>query len=128
MRVEDPAGLLGSPDVEVVVQDLLEEDPPRPPAVEHLGQRELGLQNREFVAAAGGLIGVGEWIGQDPQPRAQQRLDVLGPEAVTDLLEPLHVVDRSEPVVQRGEADPAFAAWRLAHSLVLIHNLAVQGK
>jgi hypothetical protein len=57
--------------------------------------------------------GTRDILGQDPQPLAQQRLDVLGPEAVADLLEPLHVVDRSEPVVQRGEADPGLRGLAL---------------
>ena len=74
--VEDQADLVGATDVEVVVQDLLEEDPPGHRAVEHLGQRELCLQDRQLVAVAGVLVFWGEWIGQDRKPLAQQRLDV----------------------------------------------------
>ncbi len=43
---EDQTDLVGTADVEVVVQDPFEEDPPGDRAVEHLGQRELGLQDR----------------------------------------------------------------------------------
>jgi hypothetical protein len=36
--IEDQADLVGAADVEVVVQDLLEEDPPGHRTIEHLGQ------------------------------------------------------------------------------------------
>ena len=60
----------GRGDVEVVVQHLLEEDPPGDGAVEHLGQRELRLQDRQLVAVAGGLVLGRERVGQDRQPLA----------------------------------------------------------
>lgn len=45
-------------------------------------------------------------MGQNPQPLAQQRVDLGGPETVADRLQPVHIVDGGEPVVQRGEPDP----------------------
>ena len=45
--VEDQADLVGAADVEVVADDLFEEHPPRDRRVEHLGQGELGLQDRQ---------------------------------------------------------------------------------
>jgi hypothetical protein len=114
--VEDQADLVGAADVEVVVQRLLEE---------HLGQRELGLQDRQLVAVTGGLVLVGERVGQDPQPLAQQRLDLRRAEAVADLLHRGHVVARGDPLSSGSKPIPALAAWRLAHSLPLRHNLAV---
>ena len=87
-------------------EDLFEEDPPGDRAVEHLGQTELGLQHRQLVAVAGGLVLRGERVGQDCEPLARQPLDGFRSEAVADLLEPVHVLDRGEPVVQRLEADP----------------------
>ena len=50
--VEDETDLIGAADVEVVADDLLEEDPTRDRCVEHLGQGELGPQDRQVVAAA----------------------------------------------------------------------------
>ena len=58
--VEDETDLIGGADVEVVADDLLEEDPTRDRCLEHLGQGELGLQDRQVVAVAGGPIGRGE--------------------------------------------------------------------
>src|SRR6266511_3149587 len=67
---EDQADLVGAADVEVVVQYLLEEDPPGDRAVEHLGEGELGLQDRQLVAVPGRLVLGCERVGQDPQPLA----------------------------------------------------------
>jgi len=44
--VEDQPDVVGAADVEVVADDLLEEHPPEHRRVQHLGQREFGLQNR----------------------------------------------------------------------------------
>src|SRR5215213_2321665 len=54
----------GRGDVEVVMQNLLEEDPPRDGPVEHLGQRELRLQDRQLIAVAGGLVLGRERVGR----------------------------------------------------------------
>jgi len=58
--VEAETDLIGAADVEVVADDLLEEDPTRGRCVEHLGQGELGPQDRQVVAVASGPIGRGE--------------------------------------------------------------------
>src|SRR5260370_1237276 len=50
---EDQADAVGSAQVEVVTDDLLEEDPPGDGLVEHLGEGEFGLQDRDVVAGAG---------------------------------------------------------------------------
>jgi hypothetical protein len=44
--------------------------------VEHLGQRELGLQDRELVAIAGGAIAWGKRMRQASQPFAQQSINL----------------------------------------------------
>ena len=108
--VEDQADLIGAADVEVVADDLLEEDPTGHRVVEHLGQGELGLQDRQVVAVARVAIGGGERMRQSGQPLAQQRLDLVGTEPIADRLHRGGIVDGGEPVVQRGEPDPGFAA------------------
>lgn len=50
LAVEHQAHLAGAADVEVLADHLLEEDAPGHRLVEHLGERELGLQNGEVVA------------------------------------------------------------------------------
>ena len=65
-------------DVEVVADDLLEEDPTRDGFVQHLGQGELGLQDRQVVAVARGAILAAERVRQDGQPLAQQSVDRVG--------------------------------------------------
>ena len=56
LAVEHQGDLVGAADVEVVADDLLEEHPARHRFVQHLGQREFGLQDRQLVAVAGGAI------------------------------------------------------------------------
>ena len=55
----------GRCDIEVVVQDLLEKDPPGDRTVEHLGQGELGLQDGQLIPIASGLIVGDQRVGQD---------------------------------------------------------------
>ena len=52
--IEDQLHLAGPPDVQVLADDLLEEDATGHRSIEHLRQRELGLQDRRLVAVPGG--------------------------------------------------------------------------
>ena len=85
--------------------DLLEEDPPGHRLVQHLGQGELGLQDGDVVAVAGGSVGRAERVRQDGQPLAQQGVDLLGSESVADGLQRHRILDRGEPVVECLERD-----------------------
>ena len=82
--------------------------------VEHSGQAELGLQDRQLVAVAGGLVVVGERVGQDSQPLAQQRVDLRRSEAVANALQRRYVVDCGEPVVEGLEPDPGLGRLAFA--------------
>jgi len=75
-------------------------------AVEHLGQRELGLQDRELIAVAGQPVGRGERVRQPRQPSAKERVDLRGRQPVADALQRGRVLAVQKPVVQRGERDP----------------------
>jgi hypothetical protein len=68
--IEDQADLVGSAQVEVVADHLLEEDASRHRPVQHLGQGELRLQDRDVVAVAGGPVSRGERVRQPGQPFA----------------------------------------------------------
>jgi hypothetical protein len=61
-RAEDQPDLVGPADVEVVADDVFEEEPASDRGVEHLGERELGLQDRDVVAVAGGPVRGSEWV------------------------------------------------------------------
>ena len=126
--VEDQTDLVGAADVEVVADDLFEEDPARDRGVEHLGQRELGLQDRQLVAVAGGPIGGGERVRQDGQPLTQQPVDLVGPEPSQIACTAAGSSTAANPLSKAVNPIPAFAAWRLAHSLPLRHSLALYGK
>ena len=105
LAVEDQGDLVGAADVEVVADDVFEEHPARNRLIEQLGQRELGLQNRQLVAVARGPIRSGERVRQPGQPLAQQRIDLLFSEPVADPLQSYRIIDGGEAVVQRGEPD-----------------------
>jgi hypothetical protein len=106
LAVEDEADLVRAADVEVAGDDLLEEDPAGDGLVEHLGEGELRLQDRQVVGVPGGDVLVGERVRQDRQPLAGQCLDVRRAEAVADRLQPAGVIDGGEPVIECLEADP----------------------
>ena len=72
-------------DCREIALELLEEHPPGQGAVEHLGQGELGLQDRDVVGVASVTVRWGERVRQQVEPLACQRVDLLGAELVADL-------------------------------------------
>src|SRR5262245_57761778 len=75
--VEDQLHLLWSTEIEVLMDHVLEKQAAVLRLVKYLGQRELGLQNREVVAIASFSIDRGERVRQQAQPFAQQGIDLL---------------------------------------------------
>ena len=66
--VEDQLHRVGPAEVEVLADHLLEEDAAAQRSVQHLGQRELSLEDRDVVAKAGRAVLRGEGMGQPLQP------------------------------------------------------------
>jgi len=62
--VEDQLDLFWTTQIEVLADHLLEEHAAMHRSVEHLGQGELGLEDREVEAIAGLAIRAGERVGQ----------------------------------------------------------------
>ena len=118
----------GAAGIEVVADDLFEKHSARDRFVEHLGQGELGLQDRQFVAVARGPIGCGERVRQDCQPLAQQRIDLLGPEPIADRLQCGWVIDRGEAVIECGELDAGLGRLPLSPMVAVEAQLGVIGK
>src|SRR5262249_24588744 len=56
LAVEDQAHLTWPTDVQILADDLFEKDPPGHRLIEHLGERELRLQDRQVIAIACGAI------------------------------------------------------------------------
>jgi hypothetical protein len=106
--IEDRLHLFWATQVEVLADHVLEEQAPVHRPVEHLGQGELGLQDRDVIAIAGLAIGPGEGVWQQTQPLAQQGVDLLCREAIADLLQPRGIGAAQDPIVERREGD-AFA-------------------
>jgi hypothetical protein len=103
--VEEELDLARAPDVEILADHLLEEDPSDHRLVEHLGQREFGLQDGEVVAVARSTIRSREGVRQLAEPLAKQPIDLRLGQTITDLLKYLGVRAPPDPVVERLEGD-----------------------
>ncbi len=104
--VEDQRHPVGAPHVEVLGDDGLEERPARGGTVQHLGQGELGLEDRDVVAVTGPAVRGAEGMRQAGQPLAQQPVDASRVQPVTGALQTLRVLTGGEAVVERLETDP----------------------
>jgi hypothetical protein len=103
LAIEDQLDFLRASEIEVLADHLLEEQPAVQRPIEHLGQGELGLQDRDVIAVTGAAIGPGERMRQQAQPLAQQGIDLLCREAVADLLQPFGVSAAQDAIVERLE-------------------------
>ena len=97
--------LVGAPDVEVLVDDLLEEHAPLLRAVEDLRERELRLQDGELVRQPRSAVCSRERMRQPRQPLARQGLDLGGAELAAELCQPLGILAAQDAVVERFEGD-----------------------
>ena len=74
--------------------------------VEHLGEGELGLQDRELIAVAGQAVSRRERVRHPRQPPPEERVDLRVRQSVADTLQSVRVIALKETVVQRRERDP----------------------
>src|SRR5713101_535501 len=126
--LEDQLHLVGPAQVQVIADDVLEEDPARLRTVQHLGQREFRLQDRDVVTVAGLAIRRGVGVRQLRQPLTQQGVDFGRRQAVADLLQTLGGSARKDAVVKRFESD-AFLGQLPLHVFVTVDaQLGVVGK
>ena len=69
-------------------------------SVEHLGERELGLQDRHLVADAGDPVGAAVRVWQPRQPLAQQRVDTRRGEAPRQPLYTFGVCTTEDAIIE----------------------------
>src|SRR3954447_4548527 len=67
LAIKDELHLAGAADVQVLPDHLFKEHPACHRAVQHLGQRKLGLQDRDLIAIASLAVRRGERMRQFPQ-------------------------------------------------------------
>ena len=123
---EDQADPVGAAQVQVVADDLLEEDPPGDRLIQHLGQGELRLEDRDVIPVPGRPVGGAERMRQERQPFTQQRVDLGGAEGVADRLQGGRVIDGGERVVQRGEAEAGLGRLALGPLIAIDAQLGVE--
>ena len=93
--LEDQLHLIGPADIEVLANHFLEEHPAGDGPVQHLGERELRLQDRQVVAIAGRPVSAGKRMRQPAQPFPEQRIDLLGTERVAQRLHALGMLRKT---------------------------------
>ena len=96
--------------------------------VEHLGGRELRLQDRDVVAVAGFAVRTGERVRQKPQPFAQQCVDLGGREALADLLQALGIGAVQDAIVERLKSDALPGELALGVFVAVQAELGVERK
>ena len=64
LAIEDQLNLLWTSKIEVLTDHVLEEQPAVGRSIEHLSQREFGLQDRDVVAVTGVAIRPGKGVRQ----------------------------------------------------------------
>src|ERR1700757_5215621 len=89
--IEDEFDLLRAAEIEVLADHLLEEQATVHRSVEGLGGGELRLQDRDIVAVAGLAVRSREGMRQEPQPFAQQCIDLGCGKPVANRLQALGV-------------------------------------
>src|SRR5207247_8273832 len=105
--IKDQLHLVRTTDVEILAHHFFEETAARERPIEDLGQRELGLEDRELIPIAGGTVRAGEGMGEAPEPLANDGVDLRGIELGGDLLDTGGIVGRADAIVQRLITDPA---------------------
>ena len=102
---EDHRDFFGAADLDVVRNERFEERSGAAWVVEHERAGRLDLAHGELPPVSGGAILRRERRRDLGDPAIEERLHVLGAEAVADRLQPPRVLARREPVRQRGEPD-----------------------
>jgi hypothetical protein len=126
--IEDELDLLGAAEVEVLADHLFEEQAAVHRPVEHLSGRELRLQDRDVVAVAGLAVRSGEGMRQEPQPFAQQRVDLAGRKALADRLQPLGIGASEDAVVEGFEGDALLPELALGVFVAVQAQLGIERK
>ena len=96
--------------------------------VQHLGERELRLQDRDVVAVARRPVRRRERMRQPAQPLPQQRIDLLGRQSLAQRLRPRRILAGQDAVIQRLVADPAQGELALEPLVAVDAKLRVVGK
>jgi hypothetical protein len=104
--VEDDPDLRGPAQADVVSHHGFEDGPAPAGLVEDDRAGDLDLAHRQLPPVAGLTVLVGERGRDRRHPAGEERLDVGGPQAITDRLQRSLVLACSEAVSQLGEPDP----------------------
>jgi hypothetical protein len=126
--IENELDLLGPAEIEVLADHLFEEHATMQGSVEHLRGRELRLQDRDVIAVAGFAVCRREGVRQQPQPFAQQGVDLGGGKTVADRLETFGIGALQDAVVERFESDTFLRELALGMFMAVQAQLGIERK
>ena len=126
--IEDEFDLLGAAEIKVLADHLLEEQATVHRSVEDLGGGELCLQNRDIIAVAGLAVRAREGMWQEPQPFAQQCIDLGGGKPVANRLQALGVGTPPDAVVEGLEGDAFLGELTLGVFVAVEAELGIERK
>src|SRR5215469_2128171 len=126
--IEDEFDLFGAAEIEVLADHLLEEQTTVQRSVEDLGGGELRLQNRDIIAVAGLAVRAREGMWQEPQPFAQQCIDLGGGKPVANRLQALGVGTPQDAVVEGLEGDAFLCELTLGVFVAVEAELGIERK
>src|SRR6201988_2481114 len=126
--IEDEFDLLRAAEIEVLADHLLEEQATVQRPVEDLGGGELRLQDRDIVAVAGLAVRSSEGMRQEPQPFAQQCIDLGGGKSVANRLQALGVGTLPDAVVEGLEGDAFLCELTLGVFMPVEAELGIERK
>ena len=76
--IEDQLDLLGTADIQVFANHILEENPAADRTVQHLSQGQLDLQDRDLVSVSGLSVSGRKGVGQSTEPFSKEDIDLVG--------------------------------------------------
>src|SRR6201993_2277528 len=126
--IEDEFDLLRAAEIEVLADNLLEEQATVQGSVEDLGGGELRLQDRDIVAVAGLAVGSREGMRQEPQPFAQQCIDLGCGKPVANRLQALGVGTPQDAVVEGLEGNAFLCELTLGVFMAVEAELGIERK
>lgn len=118
---------IGAAQIQVLPDHLLEKLPAMERAVEDLREADFHLEQREAWSIAGGNVLREHGHRQPAEPPRKESLNVLSREAIGQRLDGLGIPATGNPVVERGEGQPARAQLALQPFMAIETELHGKG-
>jgi hypothetical protein len=105
LATKDQLHLLGTAQIDVFADDLLEEAASVEAPIPNLSEGELGLEDGQVIAVTGAAVSGAVGVRQASQPFAEEGVDLGGGQTVSQALGGGQIRTTEQAVVQRFEGD-----------------------